>query len=141
MTANFNAKSAKLRKEREEIEAIAADIVDSSIKVHRALGPGLLEGVYENCVSIELRSRGHKVDQQMTLPVQYEGHKIEQGFRIDILVDDAVVIEVKAVEKMLPVHLAQTMTYLRLGDFNLGLLLNFNVPMMKDGIKRVVNNL
>jgi len=77
----------------------------------------------------------------MTLPVQYEGHKIEQGFRIDILVDDAVVIEVKAVEKMLPVHLAQTMTYLRLGDFNLGLLLNFNVPMMKDGIKRVVNNL
>ncbi len=130
-----------MRKGREEIEAIATDIVDASMKVHTALGPGLLEGVYEKCLGYELEKRNHLVDRQLLLPVKYDGQNIDAGFRIDLLVGSEVVVELKTVEKIQPIHVAQTLTYLRLGDFCLGLLLNFNVTRMRDGVRRVVNGL
>lgn len=111
------------------------------MKVHSTLGPGLLEDVYEKCLAMELQKRGYKVERQVVVPVEYEGVVFETGYRLDLLVDDSFIVEVKAVEKMMPVHLAQILTYLRLGKMKLGLLLNFNVPRMRDGIRRVVNDL
>lgn len=116
-------------------------VVDAAIKVHSALGPGLLEGAYERCLVHELRKRGHLVVQQLSLPVLYDGICIDLGYRIDLLVDGAVVVEVKAVGKLAPIHNAQLLSYLKLGGYKLGLLLNFNVPRLKDGIRRIVNHL
>ncbi len=121
-----------------EMEAIGADVVDAAMKVHSALGPGLLESVYEVCLARELAKRQRRVERQRSIPVTYDGERLEAGFRIDLLVDELVVVEVKSVEKLLPVHLAQMLTYLRLGQFQLGYLLNFDVSHMKDGVKRVV---
>lgn len=124
-----------------DIEAVAKDIVDAAIKVHRALGPGLLESAYQQCHAYELRQRGRKALTEVSLPLNYEGQKIEVGYRIDVLVDDLVIVENKTVESLLPIHEAQLMTYLKLSECKVGLLLNWNVTLMKHGIKRVVMNL
>ena len=122
-----------------EIEQVAQQIVDAAIKVHRALGPGLLESAYQACMAYELRTRGLRVDCEMQLPVVYEGVQIDAGYRIDMLVEDSVIVENKVVEKLLPVHQAQLLSYLKLRRCHLGFLLNWNVPLMKQGIKRMVN--
>jgi GxxExxY protein len=120
---------------------LAAIIVDACLDVHRELGPGLLESVYENCLAFELRQRRLVALQQPTLPVFYKGEKMDMGFRLDIWVENKIVIEVKAVDALNDVHLAQILTYLKLTRNKLGLLINFNVPLIKHGIRRVVNNL
>ena len=123
------------------IEEVASEIVDSAIKVHRALGPGLLESAYQSCLAYELRKRGLGVACEVKQPIIYDGERIDVGYRIDMLVEDRVVIENKAVESLLPIHQAQLLTYLKLRDYRLGFLLNWNVKLMKHGIKRLVNNL
>lgn len=120
---------------------IARIIVDAAFKIHQTLGPGLLESVYQATLSFELRKRGLNVVEQAGLPVFYEEVKLEIGFRVDLIVGDKVVIEIKSVEALAPVHRKQLTTYLRLMDLRLGILLNFNVELMKDGIQRVVNRL
>ena len=124
-----------------DIEEVAKDVVDAAIKVHRALGPGLLESAYQQCHAYELRRRGRKVLTEVSLPLTYEGQKIEVGYRIDTLVDGLVIVENKTVETLLPIHEAQLMTYLKLSKCKIGFLLNWNVTLMKNGIKRVVMNL
>lgn len=116
-------------------------IVDAAFKIHTTLGPGLLESVYETVLAHELRQRGLHVDVQQPIPVFYEGVQLEIGFRADLIVNSRVVIEVKSVEAVAPVFAKQLRTYLRLMDKKLGLLINFNVNLIKDGITRVVNNL
>jgi GxxExxY protein len=123
------------------INEVSGSVVDAAMKVHTTLGPGLLESAYEACLLHELRKRGRKVLSQVALPVVYDGVKIDVGYRIDLLVEDVVIVELKAVEKLLPIHDAQLLSYLKLGGYRLGLLLNFNVLHLKDGIKRKVNNL
>lgn len=122
----------------EQEDLIAAAIVDSALTVHRQLGPGLLESVYELCLFHELSKRSIPVERQVGFPIQYDDLKIGAGLRLDLLVDDLVIVEIKAVEKLAPVHQAQLLTYLKLTDKKLGLLINFNVPLIKDGIKRMV---
>lgn len=120
---------------------IATVVVDAAFKIHKTLGPGLLESVYQATLEFELQKRGLRVSQQVGLPVLYEGLKLELGFRVDLIVDDKVIIEIKSVEALAPVHKKQLLTYLRLTDLRLGLLINFNVELIKDGIQRVVNRL
>lgn len=124
-----------------EIEEIASKIVAAAINVHTALGPGLLESAYQKCMAYELARDGSKVDCEVILPIKYEDIDIDAGYRIDMIVGDSVIIENKTVEKLLPVHEAQLLTYLKMRRCKLGFLLNWNVPRMKDGIKRMVNNL
>jgi len=124
-----------------DIEGVGSAIVDSAIKVHRALGPGLLESAYQECLAYELRQRGFKVSCEVVLPVKYEEVEVDAGYRIDMLVEDAVIIENKTVDRILPVHRAQVLTYLKMKDCRLGYLLNWFVPKMKDGIRRYVNQL
>ena len=120
-------------------EEIGKEVVDACIKVHSALGPGLLEGVYAVCMAHELEGRGLEVKREVALPIEYKSLKIDNAFRLDLLVADSVVIELKAVDNLSPVHAAQLLSYLKLGHYKLGFLLNFNVVHMKDGIKRMVN--
>ena len=120
---------------------IAAIIVDAALKIHRTLGPGLLESVYQATLSHELQKRGLRVAQQVALPVYYDSVKLNLGFRVDVLVADKVIIEIKSVESLAPVHRKQVETYLRLMDLRLALLINFNVELIRDGIQRVVNRL
>lgn len=122
-----------------ETERVARHIVDAAIKVHKALGPGLLESAYNACLMFELQHRGFEVRAQVPLPVIYSGHIVDLAYRIDLLVNNTVVVETKAVSKLLPVHEAQVLSYLRLANKPLGLLLNFHVPLMKDGITRLIN--
>jgi GxxExxY protein len=124
-----------------ELELIAKQVVDAAIKVHRALGPGLLESAYQHCLAHELRKRGLKVTCEVQLPILYDGEWIDAGYRIDMLVENAVIVENKAVTLLLPLHEAQLLTYLKLRDCRLGFLLNWNVKLMKHGIKRMVYNL
>jgi GxxExxY protein len=124
-----------------EIETIATDIVDLAIKVHKALGPGLLESAYQFCHAYELRQRGRSVSTEVTLPILYEGQRLDAGYRLDTLVDNAIIIENKTVESVLPIHEAQLLTYLKLSGCKIGFLLNWNVKLMKNGIRRVVYNL
>ena len=119
-------------------EEIASVLIDSAYVVHKTLGPGLLESTYEVCLAHELTRRGHSVVKQMALPVVYDNVKLEAGYRIDLMVDGLVVVEVKAVEALAPVHEAQLLTYLRLSHRRLGFLINFNVALLKQGIKRMV---
>ena len=119
-------------------EETTGRIIDAAMKVHTALGPGLLESAYEACLLFELHRRGLKATQQVELPVIYEGVKIDVGYRIDLLVEDAVIVELKSVEKVLPIHHAQLISYLKLSGKRVGLLINFNVEHLKDGIKRMV---
>lgn len=121
--------------------AIAKDIVDSAYRIHTALGPGLLESVYDAILAFELDRRGLRVERQRPIPVVYENIRIDTGFRADLVVEDKVIVEVKSVEALAPVHKKQLLTYLRLADKRLGLLINFHVPLIKDGITRIVNGL
>jgi GxxExxY protein len=122
-------------------ENIGHALIGAAIKVHSALGPGLLESAYEACLVYELEKLRFRVRQQVPIPIRYEELSIDNGYRIDLLVEDSVVVELKAIEHILPVHRGQLLSYLRLGGFKLGYLLNFNVPLMRDGITRLVNGL
>jgi GxxExxY protein len=129
----FHADSAKIR-----ANELSTMIIGAAIEVHKELGPGLLESAYEACLRYELQQRGVKVLQQLPLPVIYKGSEIECGYRIDLLVEDTVLVELKAVEKLDKIHEAQVLTYLKLSKRWLGLLVNFNVTLLKNGIKRMV---
>jgi GxxExxY protein len=124
-----------------EINEISGQVVDAAIKVHSALGPGLLENAYEACLAHELNKRGLRVERQVELPVVYDGVQIDLGYRLDLVVEGAVIVELKAVEKIAPIHEAQLLSYLKLSNKKLGLLINFNVLHLKDGIKRMANGL
>ena len=121
--------------------AIAKEIVDAAFRIHTALGPGLLESVYHTVLAYELGRRGLRVVSQQSIPVVYENLRIDTGFRADLVVEDRVIVEIKSVESLAPVHHKQLLTHLRLADKRLGLLINFNVPMIKNGITRLVNGL
>ena len=125
-----------MRRENQISEAI----LGGAIEVHRELGPGLLESAYEQCLCHELSLRGLSFRRQVDLPVQYKGVKLDCGYRMDIVVEDLVVVELKAVGELLPLHQAQLLTYLKLSKRSLGLLINFNVRLLKEGIKRIVHN-
>ncbi|MEQ8881074.1 MAG: GxxExxY protein [Cyclobacteriaceae bacterium] len=120
-------------------EQIGKDIVDICIKIHKALGPGLLEKVYEVCLAHELRKAGYQVSRQLDIPITYDGIVFDEGLRLDILVEDKVIIELKAVDQVNPVWEAQIISHLKLTDRRLGYLVNFNVPLMKSGIRRFIN--
>jgi len=124
-----------------DFEEIAREIVDSAIRIHTRLGPGMLEAAYEACLEYELTKRSLMVRKQVPMPLRYDDLTLDVGYRIDMVIEDAVLIELKTVQQLLPVHKAQLLTYLRSGDYRLGFLLNFNTVHMRDGIKRVVNQL
>ena len=124
--------------QRSETERVASILVDSGLKVHRALGPGLLESAYEHCLAYELEIRGLRVHRQVSLPIVYEGARLDAGYRLDLVVEHAVIVEVKVVEALMPVHHAQLLTYLKLSGCRIGFLMNFNVALFKHGLKRVV---
>ena len=121
-----------------ETERIATLIVDAAYAVHKVLGAGLLESVYEPCFCYEIQKRGLKFERQVILPIIYDGVKLDDGFRLDVLVEGQIICELKAVDELAPVHQAQLLTYLKLANKRLGFLINFNVPLIKDGIKRMV---
>jgi GxxExxY protein len=123
-----------------EIEKIASEIVDSAIKVHRALGPGLLESAYQACLAYELRQRGLETASEVVLPVIYDNQTIDAGYRIDLWVEKQIIIENKCVAQLLPIHQAQLITYLKLSHCRMGFLLNWNVILMTNGIKRFIYN-
>lgn len=123
-----------------EINHVSGMVVDSAMKVHSALGPGLLESAYEMCLIRELRKRGLRVDRQVPIAICYEGETLDAGYRADLVVEGVVLVELKAVEVVLPIHKAQLLSYLRLSGKQVGLLINFNVEHLKDGIKRVINS-
>ncbi len=120
---------------------ISKEIVDAALKVHKQLGPGLLESAYEECLAYELIQRDLYVERQKALPLVYEEVKLEAGYRVDLLIEKKVIVEIKAVDALNDVHLAQILTYLKLSNCKLGLLINFNVALIKEGIQRVVNRL
>jgi GxxExxY protein len=124
---------------KKKINALSNAVIGAAIEVHRILGPGLLESAYEECLCRELSIRNVPFERQMALPVRYKGVELDCGYRIDVLVDKVVILELKAVENILPIHEAQVLTYLRLTNLWLGLLINFNVPVLKNGVKRLVN--
>ncbi len=120
---------------------IATQVVDAAYQVHTRLGPGLLESVYEVALAYELKGRGLQAERQVPIPIQYDSIKFDEGFKADVIVDGKVILELKSVEKIVPVHKKQLLTYLRLADKRLGLLINFGAELIKDGISRVVNGL
>ena len=122
------------------LNVVTEKIIGSAINVHRELGPGLLESAYEACLSHDLAKAGLKVEQQKPLPVIYRDVKLDCGYRLDLMIENEVIVEIKSVEKLIPVHSAQLLSYLKLSGCSVGLLINFNVEMLKTGIKRVVNN-
>lgn len=122
-----------------ELERIASDVVDSAMKLHIALGPGLLESVYLVILQKKLEERGYRVEREKPIPVEFEGSTFEIGFRADLVINDCFIVELKSVEKLKPVHGKQLLTYLKLTGFRLGLLINFGEALLKDGIKRVAN--
>ena len=124
----------------EQLDRITDQIIGAAIEVHRALGPGLLESAYETCLAFELTDRGLSVEQQKSLPVIYREVKLDTGYRLDLLVEDSVIVEIKAVDQLAPIHSAQLLSYLKLSSRQVGLLINFNVKVLKQGIRRVVNN-
>jgi GxxExxY protein len=126
--------------EKQMIEFFVKQIVDAGYRVHKELGPGLLESVYLFCLVEELKIRGIKTEQEVFLQLFYRGNPINKDFRLDLLVENEIIIELKSVEILLPVHVAQVLSYLRLSNKRLGFLINFNVPVFKEGIKRYVNN-
>ena len=121
--------------------AIAKEVVDAAYRIHTTLGPGLLESVYDAVLAYELARRGMRTVRQLPIPVIYENVRIDTGFRTDLIVEDKVIVEIKSVETLAPVHKKQLLTYLRLADKRLGLLINFHVMLIKDGITRIVNGL
>jgi GxxExxY protein len=137
----MDPKDAKTQRHKEisvRENRAARVVVDAALMVHRHLGPGLLESVYEKCLCHAIRRRGLAVQRQLFLPIEFEELVINSGLRLDMVVDECLIVEVKAVEVLLPVHRAQLLTYLRLSERNLGLLINFNVNLIRDGITRVI---
>jgi GxxExxY protein len=124
---------------REELNKLTGEILDASIAVHKAMGPGQLESVYQKCLVKELQLRGFKVDSLVPVALVYKGYSLGSDYVIDILVEDAVIVELKAVEEITPVHEAQIISYLKLADKRVGLLINFNVPLLVNGFRRFVN--
>ena len=124
-----------------DINELTGKIIGAAIEVHKTLGPGLLESAYEECLCYELNFGDLSLERQKPLPVVYKGKKLDCGYKIDIVVENSIILELKACEKIEPIHKAQLLTYLKLSRFNLGLILNFNVTIMRDGIVRVVNEL
>jgi GxxExxY protein len=123
-----------------ELNQLSSQIIKAAIAVHKELGPGLLESVYQSCMVIELRTMDMKVESEVPLPISYRGQKVnEEGFRLDLVVEDKVIVELKSVEKVQPVHKKQLLTYLRLANKPLGLLINFNETLLKEGITRIIN--
>jgi GxxExxY protein len=131
----------RAKEHRVEINEITEKVIGAAIEVHRALGPGLLESAYEECLCRELELRDIPFRRQLELPVQYKGVALDCGYRLDLLVADAVVVELKSVEELLPVHSAQLLTYLKLGGWKIGLLINFNVSVLTRGVRRLVHGL
>jgi len=121
-----------------ELEDLSRALIDSAFKVHRSLGPGLLESVYQACLCIELSKRGIDFESQAPVPITYDGVRLEAGLRLDLLVERSLIVEIKAVEKLLPIHQSQLLTYLKLSELRLGLLINFNVVLFKQGVKRLI---
>lgn len=126
--------------ERELYDFLSKEILDSSITVHKEMGPGLLEAVYQHCLVKELRMRNITVETMVPIPLVYKGHVLNKDYVIDILVENEIIIELKSIESFLPVHEAQIISYLKLANKRLGFLINFNVPLLKNGFKRFVNN-
>jgi GxxExxY protein len=124
-----------------ELNELTEKIIGAAIEVHRTLGPGLMESAYAECLCRELSLQGIPFEREKALPVEYKGVKLDCGYRLDLLVAGSMVVELKAVEELLPIHEAQLLTYLRLGGWKVGLLINFNVPVLTKGVKRMVNNL
>jgi GxxExxY protein len=121
------------------LDLLSQSAIGAALHVHSRLGPGLLESAYESCLGLELLRRGHRIETQKRMPITYEGQIIDCGYRIDLLVDDELPLELKACERVLPVHEAQLLSYLRLGGFSRGLLINFHVPQLTRGIRRIAN--
>lgn len=121
----------------DEGSQITSKVIGCALEVHKHLGPGLLESVYEECLAFEMKSQGVEFKRQLIVPVHYKGTKIDQGFRLDLLVENKLIVELKAVEKILPIHEAQLITYLKLSNLSLGLIINFNEKMLKNGVKRI----
>jgi GxxExxY protein len=124
----------------DQLNAITEQVIGAAMEVHRALGPGLLESAYEACLVFELRERGLRVEQQKALPITYKTVKLDCGYRLDLVVNDCVIVEIEAVEKLNSVHEAQLLSYLKLANLRVGLLLNFHCTMLKHGIRRLVND-
>lgn len=123
-----------------ELNRITSQIIEAAIEVHRVLGPGLLESTYEACLIYELLQQGHFVEQQKPLPIVYKSVQLDIGYRLDLLVDHLVIVELKTVDQLLPIHEAQLLSYLKLSGIAVGLIINFNVILLKQGIRRLVNN-
>jgi GxxExxY protein len=121
-----------------DIENVAAQIVDSAVKIHTALGPGLLESAYQRCLIHELRKRGLKVESEISIPIEYDGISIDAGYRADVIVEDLIIVENKTVDAIQPVHLAQLLTYLKLSGCSLGFMLNWKVTRIKEGMRRMI---
>lgn len=126
--------------EKDRLDSITRRIIGAAIEVHRRLGPGLLESAYETCLAYELREVGFKIEQQKPLPIVYKDVKLDCGYRLDLVVEDSVIVEVKAVEQLAPIHDAQLLSYLRLSEKRVGLIINFHVRVLKNGLKRIVND-
>ena len=126
--------------DRKALDNITGRIVGASMDVHRALGPGLLESVYESCLEYELTDRGLNVQRQVGLPVRYKAIELEAGYRVDLLVERQVIVEIKSIDQIAPIHKAQLLTYSRLSNMRVGLLINFNVDVLKKGVNRIVHN-
>jgi GxxExxY protein len=120
------------------INYFTGEVIGAAIEIHKALGPGLLESAYEECLCHEFALRQLHFKRQQAIPLEYKGAKLDCGYRIDLLIEDLVILELKSVEKLLPIHEAQLLTYLKLTNFDVGLLINFNVPVLRDGIKRLI---
>jgi GxxExxY protein len=138
-SSNLKFPDWKLVKVSDDINRLASAVVDAAFCVHKELGPGLLETAYEACLSRELSLRGVKHQRQLAVPLNYKGIRVEIGYRADMVVEEKLLLELKAVDQLLPIHTAQVVTYLRLKRFPLGLLINFNEVLIKDGIHRVLN--
>lgn len=126
--------------EKQRINDLTEKIIGCAIEVHRAIGPGLLESAYEECLCFELAQAGIHFERQVPLPVSYKGIQLDCGYKMDIVVERLIILEIKAVERIIPVHEAQLLSYLKLYDKRIGLLLNFHVPRLRDGLKRIANN-
>ena len=126
--------------EHQKFDRLTEQIIGSAISVHRILGPGLLESAYEECLCFELSQSKLRFERQVPLPVVYKDVRLDCGYRMDLVVENMVIIEIKAVERIIPVHEAQLLSYLKLADKRVGLLINFHIPVLKNGLKRIVNN-
>ncbi len=126
-------------KDINHLNHLTDQIIGSAIDVHKELGPGLLESAYQICLAIELGQREISYEREVELAIEYKGQNVDANYRLDFVVEDSIIVEIKSVERIIPIHEAQLLTYLRLSGKKLGLLINFNVPLLKDGIKRLIN--